>query len=160
MVRFQLLVAALLAVGLGTTGPALAESPGDSDSAGEVVGTYVLVTEGLKVARLKHSIKHFTRRSYAEHLEKCDRYTELQARRWHEQGRRASFWQLLLRPPARFLRSYIALGGFLDGVAGLHIAYLAAYYTFLKQARLWELNQGRTGDEATPTQDESIRKAA
>ncbi|NIL96235.1 MAG: hypothetical protein GTO62_03600, partial [Planctomycetales bacterium] len=40
-----------------------------------------------------------------------------------------------------FLRSYIAYGGFLDGKVGIQIAYLAAYYAFLKQARLWELWQ-------------------
>jgi glycosyltransferase involved in cell wall biosynthesis len=118
------------------------------------------LTDGLAVERLRFSMKHFTRRSYTEHLQKCSRYTELQAQRWHEQGRRSSFLQMLLRPPLRFLRSYVALGGFLDGMAGLHIAYMAAYYAFLKQARLWELNHGRTGDEDTPGENTPHRNAA
>ncbi|MDH3719132.1 MAG: hypothetical protein OES79_13525, partial [Planctomycetota bacterium] len=115
-------------------------------------------TKGLKIGRLKQPMKHYARRSYDEQLNKCNRYTALQARRWFNEGRKPSLVQLLLRPPARFLRSYIAYGGFLDGKAGIQIAYLAAYYAFLKQARLWELWQDGQGDAAEDRTNE--RRAA
>lgn len=111
------------------------------------------LTRGLRMGRLKERMKHYTRSSYEEHLAKCNRYSELQARRWQAQGRRSSFLQMMFRPPLRFLRSYIAYGGFLDGMAGLQIAYMAAYAAYLKQARLWELNHGlksATQDKETP----------
>ncbi|NIL99003.1 MAG: glycosyltransferase [Planctomycetales bacterium] len=104
-------------------------------------------TAGLKIGRLRGPLNHFARRSYDEQLEKCNRYTALQARRWFEEGRRPRLMQLLLRPPARFLRSYLAYGGFLDGKVGIQIAYLAAYYAFLKQARLWELWQAKAAEQ-------------
>ncbi len=104
-------------------------------------------TAGLKIGRLRAPLKHYARRSYDEQLEKCNRYTALQARRWFQEGRRPRILQLLLRPPARFLRSYIAYGGFLDGKVGIQIAYLAAYYAFLKQARLWELWQAKAAEQ-------------
>jgi glycosyltransferase involved in cell wall biosynthesis len=96
-------------------------------------------TQGRTIGRLRKPMKHYARRSYAEQFEKCDRYSLLQAQRWYQQGRRPSFLQLLFRPPLRFLRSYIAYGGFLDGKVGVQLAHLTAYYAFMKQARLWEL---------------------
>ncbi len=114
------------------------------------------LTGGRNIGLLKHPLEHYARSSYDEQLEKCNRYTAIQAQRWHEEGRRPSLLQLLFRPPARFLRSYIAYGGFLDGKIGVQLAYLAAYNAFLKQARLWELACGRQletqDDETEPRQ--------
>ena len=45
---------------------------------------------------------------------------------------------LLLRPPARFLRAYVLEGGFRDGVPGLAIAAVSAFHVFLRFAKLWE----------------------
>lgn len=42
----------------------------------------------------------------------------------------------------RFLLIYIVRGGFLDGLAGLQACMLTAFFnTFVKQARLWELQR-------------------
>jgi len=68
-------------------------------------------------------------------------YTGLAARDMQERGRRAGFWGMFLRPPLRFFQLYILRGGFLDGLAGLQMAMLVAFAGFLKQARLWELDQ-------------------
>ncbi|MFN9540187.1 MAG: hypothetical protein ACK6A8_13200, partial [Planctomycetota bacterium] len=53
-----------------------------------------------------------------------------------------SYFKLLVRPAFRFFREYILQGGILDGKIGLQQAWLCAFYSFLKQARLWELTQG------------------
>ena len=45
----------------------------------------------------------------------------------------------LLRPVARFFRSYILKRGFMEGFAGFYVAVSAAVYVFLKYAKLWEL---------------------
>ncbi|MEI9962144.1 MAG: glycosyltransferase family 2 protein [Limisphaerales bacterium] len=47
-------------------------------------------------------------------------------------GRRVTFLELLVRPPWRFFRGYFLKLGFLDGRRGLAIAWLAAFYTFLR----------------------------
>ena len=77
--------------------------------------------------------------SLAVVLAKTDRYTTLMARRYFEAGRRAGFRQLALNPPGAFLKKYLAQQGFREGVAGFMICALHAYYTFLKYAKLWEL---------------------
>ena len=71
------------------------------------------------------------------------RYAQQQAELWHRQGRKPSLTHLIGNGPMRFLRSYVAERGFLDGMPGLQIATLTAYYSFLKQSRLWALCHSR-----------------
>ena len=51
-------------------------------------------------------------------------------------------FDILLRPPVRFLRFYVVKGGFLLGWKGLLLAYLAAHYVRLKYAKLYMLQNG------------------
>ena len=47
---------------------------------------------------------------------------------------------LLVRPMLRFLHMYFLRLGFLDGLPGIQICALMAFYnTFVKQGRLWEM---------------------
>ncbi len=93
-----------------------------------------------KVGALKNRLDHYTYWSYDQWFRKFDRYTKVQAQIWYEQGRRPSYWRLLVHAPFRFVRDYIFQLGFLQGKVGLQIATLAAFYSFMKQARLWELH--------------------
>ena len=61
------------------------------------------------------------------------------ARQLFESGRRATAFDVAGHPPLAFLRNYIAKGGFREGVAGLIVSTLNAYYVFLKFAKLWEM---------------------
>ena len=65
-------------------------------------------------------------------------------RRCTTSGRRAGLLQIGGHPPLAFLRNYLLRGGFRDGVPGLIISALNAYYVFLKFAKLWQL-QHSTG---------------
>lgn len=91
------------------------------------------------VGTLQNYLLHYTCTSYDQYLPKLQRYAALQARVWYKQGRRTNAFQMLLRGPFRFLQGYIARFGFLDGVAGLQVCALVAYLSYLKHARLWEL---------------------
>jgi glycosyltransferase involved in cell wall biosynthesis len=95
-----------------------------------------------KVGTLRNRMTHYSVWSYDQLLFKYDRYTSLQAQQWYEAGKRTSYFKLLVRPAFRFFREYILQGGILDGKIGLQQAWLCAFYSFLKQARLWELTQG------------------
>jgi glycosyltransferase involved in cell wall biosynthesis len=72
---------------------------------------------------------------------KLQRYSTLMAQRYAGAGRRASLPRLILSPPATFLKIFLAKQGFRDGRYGLVLAALYAYYTFLKYAKLWELQR-------------------
>jgi glycosyltransferase involved in cell wall biosynthesis len=98
---------------------------------------------GDRVGNLKGSIYHYTISSWGQWLSKLARYSRVQAEQWYAAGRRPSWRGLLLNPPLRFLRDYVWHGGFLDGMVGLQVSWSSAFYSFMKQAALWELHNGR-----------------
>jgi glycosyltransferase involved in cell wall biosynthesis len=110
----------------------LARYVGDTDHA------EVAISSG-QVGTLNAPLRHNTYTSYSQLFRKLDRYTEYQAMVWKSQGRKPHLYQMLLRAPLRFVQSYVVRLGFLDGVAGLQVAMIIAFYSFLKQVRLWEM---------------------
>jgi len=95
------------------------------------------------IGRLRGELQHYAYRDIADHLETIDRYTTYAARQMQEAGQRAGLLQLAGHPPLAFLRNYVARGGFRDGVPGLVISSMNAYYVFLKFAKLWEIQKQR-----------------
>jgi len=88
-----------------------------------------------RVGHLNSNLLHFTCGSLSEHLKVMDRYTTLAAEQMVSMNRRVGWRQLVLDPPWTFFRTYILQRGFLDGIEGLAIAYMAALYNFLKYAK-------------------------
>ncbi|MGH9535140.1 MAG: glycosyltransferase family 2 protein [Terriglobales bacterium] len=91
-----------------------------------------------RVTTLPGDLLHFTRRNLREHLEVMNHYTDMAATARAEAGRRPSWARLWLAPPWTFVRSYLLRQGFRDGRPGLILAYLAANYVLLKEAKLLE----------------------
>jgi glycosyltransferase involved in cell wall biosynthesis len=94
--------------------------------------------------RLQHELLHYSYRDLRDHLDRINRYSTLAARQMLENGRRAGVIDLLLHPPAAFLRNYILRKGILDGAAGLTLSMVNSYAVFLKFAKLWELQHSPT----------------
>ena len=88
------------------------------------------------VGQLRHDLQHFAYRDIAHHLDTINRYTTLAAEHMHAEGRRTGYAELLLHPPAAFLRNYLLRGGIRLGTAGLIISVMNSYYVFLKFAKL------------------------
>jgi len=109
------------------------------------VGQFVheSVTVDGPVGHLKSNLLHFTCDSLSQHLRTMDRYTTLAAEEIVSRGKPITLSRLLLNPPWLFLRSYVLKLGFLDGVEGLAIAYMAALYNFVKYAKARDMSPGR-----------------
>ncbi|MCC7498494.1 MAG: glycosyltransferase family 2 protein [Bryobacterales bacterium] len=88
-----------------------------------------------RVGHLKSNLLHFTCDSLSEHLKTMDRYTTLAAEQLVSRGCKAGIGQMLMEPPWTFFRTFVLQRGFLDGVEGVAIAYMAALYQFLKFAK-------------------------
>ncbi|MCH2182810.1 MAG: glycosyltransferase family 2 protein [Mariniblastus sp.] len=123
--------------------------------------------ETRRVGKLKHRFLHFSAWNYDQLFTKIHRYSTLQAKQWQEQGKDTTYFKLLVRPMLRFIREYILQGAILDGRKGVQTAWIAAMYSFTKQARLWELNhalpqpnpESRDEQRHDPTGDMSSRAA-
>jgi glycosyltransferase involved in cell wall biosynthesis len=109
---------------------------GGLDPHDEVIG------EG-RVSALAGDLHHYSYRDLAHHLRQIDSYTTIMAEGYYQKGRRARLTDLLFRPAFKFVKAFFLQAGFLDGVRGLIISTLAAYYVFVKYAKLWE--RGRRG---------------
>lgn len=96
-----------------------------------------------EVGRLKHKLTHYTSWDVSTYLETQRRYALQQADLWYRNGRPAQASRIVLNPPLRFLRGYVARLGFLDGTIGFLVAAMTAYYSFLKQFFLWQKWHGR-----------------
>jgi glycosyltransferase involved in cell wall biosynthesis len=101
------------------------------------VGDYVheSVHVNGRVGHLNSNLLHFTCGSLSEHLKVMDQYTTLAAEQLVSTRKRIGWRHLLLDPPWTFIRTYFLQRGFLDGLEGLAIAYMAALYNFLKYAK-------------------------
>lgn len=93
------------------------------------------------VGRLLSPLVHVPYRDLSHHLEKLDRYATWAAADLADRGRHAHLADLLIRPPARFVRMYLLQLGLLDGWRGAVLCGLAAVSVFLKYVRLWELQR-------------------
>ena len=110
-----------------------------------------LVHEGFdlngRLGYLKSDVLEFPFRDISHFIKKNHRYADLMAIRMMQKGRRFRPYQLVTHPCFSFVKMYAARAGFLDGMPGLILAGLYAYYTFIKYAKFWELSREMTPQE-------------
>jgi glycosyltransferase involved in cell wall biosynthesis len=95
-------------------------------------------TKGLKVDLLKNRLEHYTYVSLDHFIDKLQRYATWAAIDYEPKTPKVGIWQLYFKPVFRFFKHYIWQKGFLDGRAGLIIAFLMAFGVFLRYAKLYE----------------------
>jgi glycosyltransferase involved in cell wall biosynthesis len=78
------------------------------------------------------------------------RYAGMSALEAHRKGKRASWLDFTLRPLHAFVYRFIIRLGLLDGVHGFIIAVMGGIGTFLKYARLYELQRNAERAQASP----------
>ena len=98
---------------------------------------HVEMQAGATTARLAAGIEHLSYRDFAHHRRTIDAFTRIAAQALYVEGRRANAFDLLVRPPAVFVKSLLLKRGFVDGWRGIVIAAMAAYTDWLKYWRLF-----------------------
>jgi glycosyltransferase involved in cell wall biosynthesis len=89
------------------------------------------------------TIEHYENLTYSQRVDKANKYSQAKAEDKHEKGNRVSVITLVLIFPFTFIQVYFFKGHILDGVDGLLTSMNAAFYTFMKYAKLYEMNKGR-----------------
>lgn len=97
------------------------------------------------VGRLAGVLEHDTLRDLASYLPKLLGYATAGAATLTASGRRAGALTAPTRAAWRFIRAAVLRLGVLDGTAGLIVAGLAAYGTFVKWSLVWQAQQRRGG---------------
>ncbi len=94
---------------------------------------------------LSGDLHHYSYYTYAEHLERVERYAQLGAEKLLEQGKTGSTTKGFFSAINRFFRMYIIHLGFLDGAAGFRICKTSAYAAYLKYVKLNEIKKAKNG---------------
>lgn len=94
-----------------------------------------------RTKRIKEQINHYTYSNLREQVQSLNSLSSSAAFSLYKNGRTTSFISIMLRPLARFFKFYFAKRGFLEGQPGLIVALMESFYTFLKYAKLWELQR-------------------
>ena len=94
-----------------------------------------------RVGRLQHHLQHFSNDSVNAHIRKIIPFTDEYVRQRAPTGTASKILGLTIRPLWRFVRAYIFRLGFLDGWQGLYIAWLNAFSTACKYAKMFEAEQ-------------------
>jgi glycosyltransferase involved in cell wall biosynthesis len=89
------------------------------------------------VGTLTGAIVHYPYRDISHHVAKIVKYARWGADDLHARGRRAGAWEMTMRPAWRFVRDYIFMSGWRDGVVGFVAAALSSFAAFLKYAFLF-----------------------
>lgn len=109
------------------------------------------------VAALDGELLHYSYRDLADQIARIQFFSDQAAEAMVRDGVPSRVRDLVLRPPARFLRSYLLRGGFRDGVPGFVIAVASAFYVFLKYAKRWERERTASAPASVP---EALRGSA
>jgi hypothetical protein len=96
-----------------------------------------LIVQG-RVGYLKSEMLHYSMESVEHQIKKTLKYADEFVRICAKQGRTVTVLDLLVRPVWRFWRSYLFRLGFLDGWQGFTIAWMTAFYTFLRYVKVRE----------------------
>lgn len=91
---------------------------------------------------LNAPILHYTYDDLSDQLSTIDRFSDVYVE--GHPGKGSSWWLpllMLVRPPGKFLETWIWKCGFLDGMAGFIISINTAFYVFYRLAKCWEHEQ-------------------
>ncbi len=95
-----------------------------------------------EVGKLKGEIYHYTYKDISHHIRTINSFSDVVSDVLLKKREKFILTKMLLKPPIKFLETYIYKLGFLDGIPGLIISVLSSYYVFLKYAKLWEKKNG------------------
>ncbi len=94
-----------------------------------------------KGKKLKNKILHYSYDNLSDYMDKFNKYTSLIAAGHRSNGKRVSVFFPFFRMSYEFFKRFFLQLAFLDGYRGSIYALLSSFYTFVKYAKLIELNK-------------------
>lgn len=90
-----------------------------------------------KVGELKNPLLHYPHPTLAQFVSDLDFYSTLHAQQKFEEGERSNIIKIIVWPKLKFVHNYIVNVGFLDGTAGMVLAIIMSFHSFLAWSKLW-----------------------
>ncbi|MCC7500948.1 MAG: glycosyltransferase family 2 protein [Flavobacteriales bacterium] len=99
---------------------------------------------GARIEHLQGDLLHYSYYTLADHIRQVNYFTDIMAKANLERGKRSNMLRILFSPLVKFIGDYVFRLGFLDGYHGFVIAMVSAHATFLKYAKLRDLQRDRS----------------
>ena len=97
---------------------------------------------------LTNTLIHYNYDTVDQFVTKQERYTSIAARQLWAEGKRARLRSFIGQPAREFVRRFVSLQGYRDGMHGLLLSVLLAYYAFRTYVKLWRLARQEQDDAA------------
>jgi glycosyltransferase involved in cell wall biosynthesis len=94
-----------------------------------------------KIVRANHGIRHYGEISIEVKVDKNNKYSSGKAADKYEKGKKSSIFKLVTIMQLAFIKSYFLRRNFLNGRRGFINSTCNAFYAFLKEAKLYELER-------------------
>lgn len=99
-----------------------------------------IITKDMKIEELDGNIEHYSYHTISQFVQKADHYSTLFAK--NNAGKKSSSpLKAILNAKYSFIKTYFFKRGFLDGYAGLVIAFSHMVTNFYKYIKLYEINK-------------------
>jgi glycosyltransferase involved in cell wall biosynthesis len=101
----------------------------------------LLPSKELQLQHLKGDLLHYSYYTKADHFKQIAYFSAIAAKELHARRIKSSIPTIIMKVAAQFIKTYFIKLGFLDGMAGWHIAVRSAYATQQKYQLLRKLWQ-------------------
>ena len=91
-----------------------------------------------EISRLKNPILHYNYQTISQFLKKLDNYTESEAMNFIRLKKEIKWYEILRWPVADFLKTFFSQRGYRDGMHGLALSMLQAFYQLVVFLKVWE----------------------
>jgi glycosyltransferase involved in cell wall biosynthesis len=101
----------------------------------------LILAGGSSTQHLKGDLLHYSYYTIDDHIRQVEKFADIASKAMFAKGMRSGPLKLLVKPLARFLKSYIIKLGFLDGPEGYTIARMTARAAYLRYSKLLQLQR-------------------
>ncbi|TGN18486.1 glycosyltransferase family 2 protein [Leptospira idonii] len=108
---------------------------------GENPHDFIELKDPKKGKILKGDILHYSFADFSHQITTINQFSSIVANTRYAKGHSFSLLKSILKPIGKFIEIYLMKRGFLDGVPGLYIALASSFSTFLKYAKIYELDK-------------------
>ncbi|MEW6407158.1 MAG: glycosyltransferase family 2 protein [Patescibacteria group bacterium] len=96
-----------------------------------------------ETGHLKGDIVHYSYNDFGDFLNKLNRQTTLEAKKWIRTKRKMSLFRAAWRTADRFFRSYLYKKAYKDGFMGFMVAFFSSLYQIVSYAKFRQMKLGQ-----------------
>ena len=115
-----------------------------SEAEYDVIHAGIIIEKGYRTGSLKSPYLHYGFLNIEDFIKKINRYSTLEAIKWHLSGRKMGLGRALWRTQERFCRRFIGKRGYRDGFYGFVAAFISGFYELVTYAKYREIKEHNT----------------